>query len=409
VADVQPVVEQTTAPPPVVLNGSALPQAVAAVAEIESANDDAAPDSGEVAVAKARETEPEAKAKAKEPVKPEPGSAAVKMRTDRPDRPERRTRERKGRGRSTPPPPATETKASAEPALASAFAEPTDSPDRVAGHDKAAGPPADLDERFFAEGVHSEHEMLAAAVTAARPNAPMEEEIDPKILLKLQPDVRARRAKFGSVAKWVSIVCVVLISVAVFVRYRNGQSGQEAAEREMAAYAAAHTYTEPTDKPPPPVAPTPVAQGAAAAPTAATSAELEAVPPPPAESAAANPAAPNAVGEKGPLGPEAKAVAAVAPGAAPGAAQTDTEAPPAKNAQQEKRAAQALLERGAFGNAAAAGERSVALDPSDGEAWLLLGAAYESQGRKGDARRSYNNCLTQAKRGPIGECRAMLQ
>jgi hypothetical protein len=398
--------ETSNLPPPVVLNGSALPKAAAAVAELESANDDAAPDSGEVAIAKEREE------KAQEPVKPEPESAAVKMRTDRPDRPERRTRERKGgRGRSTPPPPATDATAPAEPATAKAPAEATDSPEKVAsGLDKLATHPADLDERFFAEGVHSEHEMLAAAVASTRPSASMEEEIDPKILLKLQPDVRARRAKFGSFLRWVFIACGVIIGIGLFIRYRNNQSGQEAAERDMAAYAAAHTYTEPTDKPPPLAAPTQAAQAAAAAPTAATSAEQEAVPPPPAESAAAgNPAAPGAVAEKAPLGPEAKAVAAATPGAAPGAAQADTDTPPAKTAQQEKRAAQALLERGAFGNAAAAGERSVALDPTDGEAWLLLGAAYDSQGRKGDAKRSYNNCLTQAKRGPIGECRAMLQ
>ena len=52
VIDAQPAPEPTSnVPPPVVLNGSALPKAAAAVAEIESANDDAAPDSGEVAVA----------------------------------------------------------------------------------------------------------------------------------------------------------------------------------------------------------------------------------------------------------------------------------------------------------------------------------------------------------------------
>jgi tetratricopeptide (TPR) repeat protein len=454
--DAVPSVDQNTDPPPaVILNGSALPKAAAVVVETPSANDDAAPDSSTrskdgPAVAKTDVTTPsadpssapatekeEAKAKedkddkeAKESVKTEPERAGGKMRTDRPDRPERRARERKGgRGRSAAPPPVAPAAAEPEATSASATSAPTTekavvahtvpSPVVARGIDapvepteKGTTPHADLDEKFFAEGVHSEQEMLAAAAAAdgksSRPSAPLEEEIDPKILLKLQPDVRARRAKFGSVAKWVSIVCVVLIGAAALARYKNGQDSQEAAEREMAAYAAAHTYTAPTDKPPPAAAPTQTTTAAAVAP--ADSAEV----PAPADSvAAANPAGSNAPPGRAPLGPEAVASAApaapAASGAAAGTALSDTETPPAKTAQQEKRDAQILLDRGAFGRAAEAGERSVRLDPSDGEAWLLLGASYQSMGRAGDAKRAFNSCLSQGKKGPLGECKAMLQ
>ena len=79
-----------------------------------------------------------------------------------------------------------------------------------------------------------------------------------------------------------------------------------------------------------------------------------------------------------------------------------------KNAWQEKQAAKAALERGSNGAAVAAGERAVALDPSDGEAWLVLGGAYQAMGNAGQAKRCYNACVSQGKKGPIGDCKDML-
>lgn len=84
------------------------------------------------------------------------------------------------------------------------------------------------------------------------------------------------------------------------------------------------------------------------------------------------------------------------------------EGAPTKTALEEKKDAQRLLDRGKSKDAIAAGERSVALDPADGEAWLLLGAAYQEQGKMVDARRCYNACIKEGKRGPKGECAAML-
>ena len=86
----------------------------------------------------------------------------------------------------------------------------------------------------------------------------------------------------------------------------------------------------------------------------------------------------------------------------------DKPAPPAKTAGQEKAAAKAALESGANGAAVAAGERSVALDPTDGETWLLLGAAYQELGQTGQAKRCFGACVRQGKRGPISDCQQML-
>ena len=80
-----------------------------------------------------------------------------------------------------------------------------------------------------------------------------------------------------------------------------------------------------------------------------------------------------------------------------------------KTAAEETKDARKALERGKPGDAIEAGERSVALDPTDGEAWLLLGAAYQEKGKIVDARRCYTACLKEGKRGPLQECGAMLR
>jgi tetratricopeptide (TPR) repeat protein len=108
---------------------------------------------------------------------------------------------------------------------------------------------------------------------------------------------------------------------------------------------------------------------------------------PPAASATMPPAAPAAV----------TAVAAQARAAEPA------------TAAEETKAAQAALDRGNVAGAIRAGERSVAMDPADGRAWLLLGAAYQVAGDNKDARRSFKACVAQAKRGPKDECAAMLR
>jgi hypothetical protein len=98
-----------------------------------------------------------------------------------------------------------------------------------------------------------------------------------------------------------------------------------------------------------------------------------------------------------------------APAAAvePQAASTSAPAATPAGASKERESSRIALERGDLGTAIAAGERSVALDPSDGEAWLILGAAYQALGEIGQAKRCYKACLEEGKRGPKAECRAM--
>jgi hypothetical protein len=78
-------------------------------------------------------------------------------------------------------------------------------------------------------------------------------------------------------------------------------------------------------------------------------------------------------------------------------------------AREAKKIAQRALDRGKVAEAIEAGERSVALDPTDGDAWLILGAAYQQRGATADARRCFSSCVRQGTRGPRGECAALLR
>lgn len=84
-------------------------------------------------------------------------------------------------------------------------------------------------------------------------------------------------------------------------------------------------------------------------------------------------------------------------------------APDPSLARRAKRESQLALEVGKVGDAIEAGERSVALDPSDREAWLILGAAYQQKGAHEDARRCFEGCLRTGTRGETWQCAAMLR
>ncbi|HVH42841.1 MAG TPA: hypothetical protein VM925_10880, partial [Labilithrix sp.] len=79
------------------------------------------------------------------------------------------------------------------------------------------------------------------------------------------------------------------------------------------------------------------------------------------------------------------------------------------DASEEKAKARSLLEKRKIAEAIEAGERSVKLDASDGEAWLILGAAYQEKGNIVEARRAYASCVKEGKTGPRQECAKMLR
>ena len=255
--------------------------------------------------------------------------------------------------------------------------------------DLAVEPVAD---RFFSEGEvvaarasQEEHEQEWADVVARESR-------------KSLPEVVERRARLSKYVRW-AVGGAAVLCLAALGRTLVAPSTQASTQASSSLHAV-NVLAAPLAAP---VAPS-VAPNVAPAPAARPAAEPAVTTAPPATPEPAAARTPEPAAEPAPA---AVAVPVIdIPKAAP------AEAPAAvdkASAREEKNASRRALERGKVTDAIAAGERSVALDPTDGEAWLLLGAAYQDKGNLGEARRAYTACTKEGTRGPIGECRAMLR
>jgi tetratricopeptide (TPR) repeat protein len=205
------------------------------------------------------------------------------------------------------------------------------------------------------------------------------------------PAAHARRAQLAKYVKAVVGVSLVVCFLA-FVRIaiqRNHSTPQVGETSAMAATSPPAQTTPPSPATKFENAPE---QAAQAAPQPADT--------PPAEPAATA-AQPETADSRAGLGP--------VPTPEPSASPDEPMTPDPAEANKEKRKSHIALEQGKTDESIQHGELAVKLDPTDGEAWLILGAAYQSKGNWADARRCYRSCLTDGKRGPRGECSAMLR
>ena len=97
------------------------------------------------------------------------------------------------------------------------------------------------------------------------------------------------------------------------------------------------------------------------------------------------------------------------PDTAPVAADPPADTASTESADDAKRASLTALELGKLDEAIVAGQRATELDPTDADAWRVLGAAYQNQGDVTAARRCYRECTKSAKRGDVRECTFLLQ
>jgi hypothetical protein len=249
---------------------------------------------------------------------------------------------------------------------ATASTPPARRDDQISIPPTSSDPPGDLDERFFAEGeaaAHAAHvahaEELARKQTNRHPPGRAVHELDSRRLeVVVPPERRQRLANYVKIAVGFSAVLCLAAVARVGLSHVTRSS---AAEHAVVAAQIA----------PLPIAPKPIQ------PVAVPAALPE---PPPAPSQAQE--EPAAVAEP---------------------------AVPAKSAKEEKEAARTSLERGKRQDAIDAAGRSVELDPTDAEAWLILGSAQQDSGHWKVGRDAYSECVKQAKVGPIGECRMMLR
>jgi hypothetical protein len=265
----------------------------------------------------------------------------------------------------------------------------------------SSDPPHDVDEQFFAEGeeVHRAH-LAEAKAASLRPRAQaklveLADETDhPVPAVQVSPERRRKMANYVKGAVAVSAFLCLVAGIRVGVRAMSPA-------HETLAVAASHTA------PVQAAAITAPAVAAAAAPVAAAPAVAAVAPVAAAVAAPAAAAPPAAATTPAPAAAAAVPAAAADPAAAAVAA-ADPDAPPAKSAKEEKEDARRLLEHGKRKDAIEAGLRSVALDPTDAEAWLILGSAQQDAGHWKEGRESYTQCVKQAKVGPVSECRMML-
>jgi len=199
--------------------------------------------------------------------------------------------------------------------------------------------------------------------------------IDPEPLPRRVPVDPERRRHLGRVVFGaVALSCAICVAAGVRVATVHAATTRHAPPSEVAV-----------------VSPLPPPQVAA---ESAPQTQAPAVPDsPPVGEAPAAPLAPTA---EAPPPATAEAQADKAP------AELDPAA-----ARDAKRASQRALDRGDARASIAAGEQSVALDPTDAEAWLILGAAYQVRGTLSEARRCFSTCAQVAKRGPRSECSAL--
>lgn len=161
--------------------------------------------------------------------------------------------------------------------------------------------------------------------------------------------------------------------------------------------------------------------GAAPAETSARHAEPAPFSSPPALAELATPsnvpAATAAATAASPAAASGEPAATASPSAGPAASAAPVATEPAASARvtptedavRLREASRSALERGSLKTSVEAGESAVALDPTDSEAWLVLGAAYQQMGNLEQARRCFRSCLEKGKGGSRGECAAMLR
>ncbi len=276
--------------------------------------------------------------------------------------------------------------------------------------------PNELEDSFF---------VRRAAVEAHAHQAhhdDVEQQVDPRTAQKRTAAAQARRAHLTGYVKWTVVAAAALLAIGIGRVELQGKPEfgppPPIIHTAMAAVVdnTPHSIAPRDPNAPPPATPlgAPEEESQAAADQAVAALENQATQPVANDAVQAAPAAIDSNAQK-PADPVAQPAAAAPAAATPDAPVAPANAPAAapvvsdKTAAQEKKSASQLLEHGHAKGAIEAGERSVALDATDGEAWLVLGAAYQEVGKNADAKRCFNSCIKEGKRGPISECRAMLQ
>jgi len=212
---------------------------------------------------------------------------------------------------------------------------------------------------------------------------------DARVIRLSEPAVVARRARMRKRVAWGLVACAAVFCFAMARLFLHTEPDPVAKERR-AVEPAAVAVAAPSVAPAAPA----VVPAAAAEPAASSVPVASAEPAPVAEP-------PPVIASAAPAIEPASAASAAPAASAPVVASGD--------AKELRKQARKLLESGKAKDAIPAALESTTLEPEHAEGWLLLGAAYQDRGRNAEARQAFVTCVAQAKRGPRGECAAMLR
>ena len=267
--------------------------------------------------------------------------------------------------------------------------------------DDLSFPPVDFDAGFFARPHRTSHEPVE---DWARDRAAE---------LMASPVAKRRRTQFKKyVTLAMGLASAVCLAALVKGALTNPEGGWGPQRYASAADRVPRSLPEPPAEQERALQPTAPAPELMAPPTTAPASELVA---PPATAPAPELVAPPTTVPATAPAPELVAAPASAPATEPlahqeeASAKSETPAPDPRAAAKQKRASQLALEQGRTAASIEAGEHAVQLDPSDADAWLILGAAYQQKGALAEARRCYKACVQRGRRGDRRECVAMLR
>ncbi len=214
--------------------------------------------------------------------------------------------------------------------------------------------------------------------------------------------VRAPPRRTSPAARLVVAACVAVAAVigaGGLFRAMQAREQRIADDARARASAPSVTAAEPAPAIPVPVPPSatpPTEPSAAEGPTASAA-------PMPTDTGTATPT-PTATATPTPTATATPTVAPVRPAAAAAQeAPLDTGTDPAKGSLVAQ--ASRALSRGATARAVELSRQAVAANPSNADAWLTLGAAYQASGNLGAAHDAYRSCVAQAHTANVSECR----
>jgi hypothetical protein len=210
---------------------------------------------------------------------------------------------------------------------------------------------------------------------------------DGRAIITVSPETLARRGRFRRAVAGVVAFAGVL-SIAVVGRTLLSSRATGAVPAAPAHVAASEALRAPE--------PVKVAEATRVPvePVAASDARVAAVDEP---AKAVEPAQPEAK-------PEEKPAEAAKPEEPAKAAEP---AKPAADAAALRKEAFALLNRGKMKDSIPVSQAAIAADPTDALPYLYLGSALQETGKWKAGIEAYSECVRNAKKGPIHECRAM--